>query len=363
MQKDDLKLVVFDNMKEMGEKVNQWLNVMLKTDTDYVIPVKAIRFNNGEGKVQIDLKVWDANVFVLSDVHNYGVTYMLHGREREMSPDEHFQDVKRVISAISGNASQLSVLMPMLYQSRQHRRREGESADCAIALQELERFGVKRVITFDAHDPNIGNALSRMSLNNFYPTSAVLKKLLEENGDNLGDIIVIGPDKGAMERAKRYAYMLECESSVYEKERDTTQVVDGKNQILKHQYDGGDVRGKDVIVVDDMIDSGQSMLDVAYDMKRRGAKNVYLTSTFALFTKGICGMDDAYQEGYFDKLYVPNLSYVPEEFKEREWYSDVDMSYDTADIIKRMHEHEMMRTTKMEQEDLKPYVRKRQYKG
>ena len=248
-----------------------------------------------------------------------------------MSPDEHFEDIKRVISATSGHASKINVVMPLLYQSRQHKRRGNESLDCAIALQELERIGVNNIITFDAHDPSICNAIPRLPFENFYPTHTILESLIDY--EDIKDILVISPDMGAMERARYYADMLGCDVGVFYKRRDLSKVLNGKNPIVEHMYMGANPEGKDVIIVDDMIASGGSMIEVAEHLKNKGAKNIYLIATFTLFTEGVDKFVEAFDKGLFNKLYTTNLSYIPEKIKELEWFNDVDCSKYLALII------------------------------
>lgn len=331
MARDDLGIIVLENAKEFGEKLQKNLNKIRNNDENYIIPITSSRFNNGEGKVIIGSSVREKDLYILCDVGNYSITYNMHGKEHEMSPDEHFQDIKRVISATSGHACKINVVMPLLYQARQHKRRGRESLDCAIALQELERLGVTNIITFDAHDPNISNAIPRLPFESFYPTHTILSKLVKQ--EDIDNLLVVSPDMGAMERARYYAEMLQCDVGVFYKRRDLSKVVNGKNPIVEHVYMGADVKDKNIIIVDDMIASGQSMIEVATELKARGAKNIYLVATFALLTEGIEGFMKAYQEGIFAKLYSTNLSYVPDTVKSQEWYCDVDCSSQLATII------------------------------
>ena len=326
-----MKLVIMNNVSELGNKVNKHLQELNKTNTDYKVKMVSDRFSNGEGKVSIKESVNGTDLYILSDVGNYGISYMMHGREHFMSPDEHFEDIKRVIAATSGHASKINVIMPLLYEARQHKRRGNESLDCAIALQELERIGVDNIITFDAHDPSICNAIPRLPFENFYPTHTILEELIEN--EDIKDLLVISPDMGAMERARYYADMLGCDVGVFYKRRDLSKVVNGKNPIVEHMYMGADVKGKDVIVVDDMIASGGSMIEVAEHLREKGARNIYLIATFSLFTEGTDKFVQAHEDGLFNKLYSTNLSYVPEEIKNNEWYVDVDCSKYLALII------------------------------
>ena len=335
---NDLKLVVFDNAKELGEKVNLSLEKIRGIKDEFIIPITASRFSNGEGKVKIEETVRDKDLYILSDIGNYSINYDFHGMKHFMAPDEHFQDIKRIISATSGHASKINVIMPMLYQSRQHKRKGRESLDCALALQELERIGVSNIITFDAHDPNVVNAVPNLSFDNFYPTNIIIDAL-EEN-EHIDNMIVVSPDMGAMERARYYAGMLGCDVGLFYKRRDLTKVVNGKNPIVEHVYLGSDVKDKNILIVDDMISSGTSMIESAQNLKNRGAKKIYLVATFALFTEGIEKFNEAYNEGIFTKLYVTNLSYVPEEIKSKEWYTEVDCSILLARIINKLNKKE-----------------------
>lgn len=334
----NLKLVVLPNAKFLGEKVDKNLKEINNSDSTYIVPITSDRFSNGEGKVKIEETVRDKDLYILSDIGNYSINYDFHGMKHFMAPDEHFQDIKRIISATSGHASKINVIMPMLYQSRQHKRKGRESLDCALALQELERIGVSNIITFDAHDPNVVNAVPNLSFDNFYPTNIIIDAL-EEN-EHIDNMIVVSPDMGAMERARYYAGMLGCDVGLFYKRRDLTKVVNGKNPIVEHVYLGSDVKDKNILIVDDMISSGTSMIESAQNLKNRGAKKIYLVATFALFTEGIEKFNEAYNEGIFTKLYVTNLSYVPEEIKSKEWYTEVDCSMLLARIINKLNKKE-----------------------
>lgn len=337
---NDLRLIVMDNISELGDKVKKHLNDMNNNNEDYIIKIINDRFNNGEGKVTIKGSVREKDLYIISDVGNYSITYKLHGHDTYMSPDEHFQDIKRVISATSGHAYKITVIMPLLYQSRQHKRKGRESLDCALALQELERLGVNNIITVDAHDPNIVNAIPNIAFDNFYPTSFILDDLLEEMDDD--NLIVISPDIGAMERARYYADRLKCDVGLFYKRRDLTKVINGKNPIVEHAYMGSSIDGRDAIVVDDMISSGASMLEVAKLLKEKGARNVYLVSSFALFTEGVECFAKAYKEGHFVKLFTTNLSFVPENIKKEPWYHEVDLSILIARIINTLNKKESL---------------------
>lgn len=326
-----LKLVVLNNISELGKKVNKELKKLNDAKRDYIIDISSDRFSNGEGKVSFKESINDSDLYILSDVGNYGISYPMHGKEHFMSPDEHFVDIKRVIAATSGHAERINVIMPLLYESRQHKRRGNESLDCAIALQELEKMGVNNIVTFDTHDPSICNAIPRLPFENFYPTHIILEELIDS--EDILDVLVISPDMGAMERARYYADMLGSDVGVFYKRRDLSKVVNGKNPIVEHMYMGADPKDKDILVVDDMISSGGSMVEVAENLKKRGARNIYLIATFSLFTEGIEKFNDAYKNGLFKKLYSTNLSYVPKEINKTPWYKEVDCSKYLALII------------------------------
>lgn len=338
---NDMKLIVLDNIEELGEKVNKHLKKINKTEEDYIIPITRSRFSNGEGKVSIEGTVRDKDIYILSDVGNYSITYNMHGFKQHMAPDEHFQDIKRVISAISGQASKITLVTPLLYESRQHRRKSKESLDCAIALQELERLGVDHIVTFDAHDPNVSNAIPLLPFENVFATNEILNDLIDN--EDIRNLLVISPDTGAINRTRKYADILKANVGFFYKRRDVTKLVNGKNPVVEHSYLGEDVKGKNIIVVDDMIASGDSMIDVAKSLKMRGANHIYFIATFALLTEGPDIFIKAYEDGLFDKLYSTNLSYVPKEIKEKEWYHDVDVSKKIAKLIDNMNKKESLK--------------------
>ena len=336
----NLKLIVLENIKELGKEINEDLKKIRKDDSNYMITVKEDIFSNGEGKVKIEDTVRDKDIYIISDVGNYDITYNMRGIVHHMGPDEHFGNIKRTILALSGYQEKITLIMPLLYQARQHKRKGRESLDCALALQELEHLGVNHIITFDAHDPNVSNAIPNLPFENFYPTNTILEDLLTK--EELKDILVISPDMGAMERARYYAEILDSDVGVFYKRRDLSRVVNGKNLIVEHTYMGKDVKDKDVLVVDDMIASGSSMLEVGKMLKEQGARKVYFIATFSLFTEGIDAFDKAYLDNIFDKLYTTNLSYIPKEFKEKPWFHTVDCSMNIALIINALHNKESL---------------------
>lgn len=344
MRKNDtLRLIVLDNCKEFGTKVNENINILRDNDKMYIVPHCLSRFSNGEGKAKIEDSVRDKDVYIISDVGNYSQSYIMHGMEHHVSPDEHYQDIKRVISAASGHASKINLVMPLLYQSRQHKRKSRESLDCAIALQELEQLGVDNIITFDAHDPNVSNAIPKLPFENIYPTYTIVDTLVEQEKSEIANLLVVSPDMGAMDRARYYADILGTDVGAFYKRRDLSKLVNGKNPIIEHVYMGANVKGKNVLVVDDMIASGGSMIEVAQELNLRGAKNIYLAATFTLLTEGPEGFIKAYKNGIFNKLYSTNLSYVPDKIKNEEWYVEVDCSMQLAQIIHTLNNKDSLK--------------------
>ncbi len=342
MSKSNLGILVMDNFKEFGEKVQKHLEKIKGTDEKYLIHFDATRFANGEGKITLKDSVREKNLFILSDVGNYGLEYNYHGKKHILSPDEHFQDIKRAISATCGHASKISVITPLLYESRQHRRKSRESLDCAIALQELERLGVKNIITFDVHDPNVCNSIPNLSFDNFYPTNTILEHIIQNKPEIFNNTLIVSPDMSAMERARYYAEIIGCDVGVFYKRRDLSKVIDGKNPIVAHVYMGTDVKDKNIFVVDDMIASGGSVLEVAKELREKGAKEIYLVSTFSLFTEGIEKFKKAYENGLFNGLFTTNLSYIPAEFSSLEWFNVVDLSEMVAVIIDKLDKRESL---------------------
>ena len=331
---ENLKLIVFENCKEFGEKVDKTLQELTGVKESFIIPINEVRFNNGEGKVVINESVRKKEIFVLSDIGNHSITYKMFGYFNHKSPDDHFQDIVRCLCAIRNQSSSVSLVMPLLYSSRQHKREGRESLDCAVALQTLMEKGVKNIITFDVHDSNVQNAIPCSSFDNFYPTNIILENFISNEEVDNDNLLAVAPDNGAIKRTNFYANMLGCKlGGHFEKQRDIYKVVDGKNPILKHEYIGRDVKDKDILIVDDMIASGESMIDVAKELKSRGARKIFLMSAYSLFTKGIEVFDKAYEDGLFTKLYTTNLSYVPKEALEKPWICQADCSNYVAKII------------------------------
>lgn len=339
-EKNDLCLIVMDNCYDLGAKINEKLKRLYKTTKDFRVKLKIPRFNDGEAKAELLESIRGKDVYIISDTHNYNCTYEMYGMMNHMSPDEHFQDIKRVILAIMGHAKSIKVIMPLLYASRQHRRKGRESLDCALALQELEKLGVDNIITFDAHDPNIANAIPTLAFDNFYATYDMLKQFLKNEEGELETTLVVSPDTGAMDRARFLADILKVDVGLFYKRRDLSKIVNGHNPIVAHEYLGKDVKDKTIIIVDDMIASGGSMIDVAENLKKRGAKRIYFFATFALFTKGIEIFESAYEKGLFDKIYATNLNYVPNEIIKKEWFTEVDCSTYLSEIIHALNNNE-----------------------
>lgn len=302
----------------------------------FLVNCNCTRFANGEGKAQLCATVRGYDIYIIADVGNYNCKYNLFGMEHPMSPDDHFQDIKRTIAAIAGKAKHLTVIMPMLYEGRQHKRQSRESLDCAIALQELANLGVDNIITFDAHDPRVNNAVPLKSFENLHSSYQIIKALLKTEKDleiNKSKMLVVSPDEGAMERALYYASILGLDLSLFYKRRDYSTVVNGKNPIVKHEFLGDDVTGKDVLIIDDMLSSGESILDIARELKKRKANRIFIAVTFALFTEGIEEFEECYKQGIFNRLYGTNLTYRREELLQKPWYVDVNMSEFLAHLI------------------------------
>ena len=302
----------------------------------YIVECKCPRFSTGEAKGLILESVRGYDLYILADVFNYGVTYQMYGQTVPMSPDDHYQDLKRIISALGGKARRITVIMPMLYEGRQHRRFSRESLDCALALQELANMGVCNLITFDAHDSRVQNAVPMSGFENVRPTYQMIKALLREYPDiqiSPEHLMVVSPDEGAMARSIYYSSVLGIELGMFYKRRDYAHMVNGRNPIVAHEFLGDNVSGKDVIVVDDMISSGDSMLGIAEDLKKLGAARIFIFSTFGLFCNGLSGFDEAYEKGHIERVFTTNLIYRQPALLERPWYTEVDMTKFLAYII------------------------------
>lgn len=336
-KKGDLSLIALSSINSLGEKVNENLKKIRKTDKNFIIPIEETRFNNGEGKIKINSTIRDKDVYILSDIGNHSITYPMYDYINHKSPDDHFQDIKRVIYAIRNHSKANSVIMPLLYSSRQHRRKGRESLDCATSLQDLVNLGVKNIITFDVHDIDIQNAIPNSSFESFYSTKEIIEDLLDKEDLDFRNMFVIAPDSGAVSRANLYANLFKCNMGFFRKERDTSIIVNGKNPIIKHQYVGPNFEGKNVLVVDDMLASGESILDVAMQAKTLKAEHVYLVVTFSLFTNGIEKIEEAYQKKYFDKIYTTNLTYFNKEYQNKPWLEVSDCSLKIAQVIDNLN--------------------------
>ncbi len=346
-----LGIVALEGCKALGEKVDHYL-VGWRTEREnahseslafkgyqrdsYLVQTKVPRFGSGEAKGVILESVRGTDLYLLVDVANHSLTYSLCGHPNHMSPDDHFQDLKRIIAAVGGKARRITVIMPFLYESRQHKRSSRESLDCAIALQELVGMGVDNIITFDAHDARVQNAIPLNGFETVQPAYQFIKGLLSHVKNLTIDsdhMMVVSPDEGGMSRAIYIANVLGLDMGMFYKRRDYTRIVDGRNPIVAHEFLGTSVEGKDIIVVDDMISSGESVLEVAAALKKRKANRIFICATFGLFTNGFAKFDLAYEEGTIDNILTTNLVYQPAELLERPYYIDCDMSKYIAFII------------------------------
>ena len=302
----------------------------------YLINMDFPRFGTGEGKAALNQTVRGYDIYILCDVFNYGVTYKMYGQTVPMSPDEHYANLKRAISAIEGKAKRVSVIMPMLYEGRQHKRSSRESLDCAMMLQELNSMGVENFITFDAHDPRVMNAIPLCGFESISPAYQVIKaadKNIPDIKIDKDHIMIISPDEGGMSRCIFYSTVLGLELGMFYKRRDYSRIVDGRNPIIAHEFLGDNIEGKDVIIVDDMISSGESMIEVATKLKELKAKRIFIFSAFGLFCNGLDGFDKAFEEGLIDRIFTTNLIYGTPELQKREWHVRVDMSKYLSYII------------------------------
>ncbi len=340
-----LSIISMRGCEAITERIDGYLK-RFRTYEDidtYVTHATCPRFGTGEGKCVINETVRGHDVYIICDVFNYGVTYKMYGMEVPMSPDDHFQDLKRIIAAMGGKARRVTVVMPMLYEGRQHRRSGRESLDAALMLQELVNMGVSNIITFDAHDPRISNSIPLAGFDDVQPTYQMIKALTRAVPDvslNKFDTVVISPDEGGMSRCMYYSSVLQLDLGMFYKRRDYSRIVDGKNPIVAHEYLGRDVNGKDVIIVDDMIASGESIIDVATNLKKQGAKRIFVFACFGLFVKGLEVIDQAYEDGVIDKVFTTNLVYSHPGLMDREWYWQVDMSKYVSLLIDTLNHDE-----------------------
>ena len=353
-----LGIIPLASCQSMGEKVDHYLAKWRREresehkstiafsgyqKDSYIVDMKVNRFGSGEAKANIKESVRGDDIYLLVDVCNYSLTYKLFGQVNHMSPDDHYQDLKRIIGAISGKAKKITVIMPYLYESRQHKRNSRESLDCAIALQELTNMGVSNIITFDAHDPRVQNSIPLNGFETVQPAYQFIKGLLRNEPDlkiNSDNMMIISPDEGGTDRALYLANVLGLNLGMFYKRRDYTTVVDGRNPIVAHEFLGDSIEDKDMMIIDDMISSGDSIIDVARELKRRKARKIFLTATFGLFTNGLDKFDKAYEEGLFDRLITTNLIYQPPELLEKPYYINCDMSKYIALIIDTLNHDE-----------------------
>ena len=347
----NLGILALESSKEMGQRVNDYIvewrqersrmeapasSIAGYSKDSYLIDCVCPRFGSGEAKGLIRESVRGDDLFLLVDVCNYSLTYKVCGQVNHMSPDDHYQDLKRIIGACASTAHRINVIMPFLYEGRQHRRKKRESLDCALALRELSDMGVSNIITFDAHDPRVQNSIPLNGFDNFFPTYQFLKALVKEVKDFKLDndhLMIISPDEGAMSRAVYFSNILGVDMGMFYKRRDYSTVVNGKNPIVAHEFLGDSVEGKDVVIIDDMISSGESMLDVARQLKERKAGRVFVCTTYGLFTDGVAKFDEYYEKGWLDRVITTNLNYRIPELLDRPYYIEANMSKYLASII------------------------------
>ena len=369
-----LKLVALPSAERMARRINDYLvefrrsihNDKVKKDpafqgyieSNYLTHVSTPRFGTGEAKAQFRESVRGKDLFILVDVCNHSITYNMNGYTNHMSPDDHYQDLKRVIAACNGKAHRINVIMPFLYEGRQHKRNGRESLDCAFALRELKDMGISNFITFDAHDPRVQNSIPLSGFDNFTPPYQFIKALLNSEQDLIVDkehLLVISPDEGALDRAIYFATVLGVDTGMFYKRRDYSTIVNGKNPIVAHEFLGDNVDGKDIIIIDDMISSGGSMIDTAKQLKSMNARRVFICCTFGLFTDGLRAFDAAYEQGYFDKVVTTDLTYLPPEFYSRPYFIEADMSKFIASVVDFMN-HDASMTNIMATTDKIHYV-------
>ena len=350
-----LGLIPLKSCEDLGKKVDAWLVEWRKEresehkttiafagyqKDSYIIGAKTPRFGSGEAKGELTESVRGDDLYIMVDVCNYNMTYTMNGLKNHMSPDDHYQDLKRVIAAVGGKGRRINVIMPFLYESRQHKRTGRESLDCAMALRELVDMGVENIITFDAHDPRVQNAIPLKGFETVQPIYQFIKYLLKNEKELEIDsyhMMVISPDEGGMGRAVFFANVLGLDLGMFYKRRDYTKIINGRNPIVAHEFLGASVEGKDVIIVDDMISSGESMLDTAKELKRMKARKVFICTTFGLFTGGLKKFDEYYENGIIDRVLTTNLVYQTPELLSKPYYINVDMSKYIALIIDNLN--------------------------
>ena len=371
-----LALIPTESCIEMGEKVDHYLakwrgrrehdhlnDIAFKdyAKDSYIIKPYTPRFGSGEAKCVINHSVRGYDVYIMVDVTNYSLTYSLCGHTNHMSPDDHYQDLKRVIAAIGGKARRITVILPFLYESRQHKRTSRESLDCALALQELIAMGVDNIITFDAHDPRVQNAIPLKGFDTVQPAYQFIKGILKNVKDikiDADHLMIISPDEGATGRAIYMANVLGVDMGMFYKRRDYSTIIDGRNPIVAHEFLGSNVEGKDVLIIDDMISSGESMIDTARELKKRKANRIFVVSTFGLFTNGLASFDKAYEEGLIYRVVTTNLIYQTPELLSREYYISCDMSKYIAYIIDTLNHDSSISDLLNPYDRIKNYVKK-----
>ena len=350
-----LEIIAMDSAKDLARGVDSYIVQSRKAEISkfafdpsiqgyqrdtYLGHARCPRFGTGEAKAVLDDSIRGKDLFLITDVTNSSITYRMNNCVNHMSPDDHYQDLKRMIAAAAGKAKRVNVIMPFLYEGRQHRRSSRESLDCAFMLEELYNMGVDNFITFDAHDPRVANAIPLNGFDNYTPPTPFINALFDHEKDMIIDkehLVVISPDEGALNRSIYFANVLGVNTGMFYKRRDYTRIVNGKNPIVAHEFLGDNIDGKDVIVMDDMISSGESMIDTARQLKEMNARRVYICCTFGLFTNGLKAFDNAYERCYFEKLVTTNLNYRPSELLERPYYVEADMTKFLADIINMMN--------------------------
>lgn len=373
-----LKIVAMGNCKEIGEQVNQIITARRKealadsrkpdymtadySNENYLVDFECPRFGTGEGRAIINESIRGSDLFIIADTVNYHETYTMRGSRTQMSPDDHFMDLKRIIMACSGHPRRITVIMPYLYEGRQHIRLINESLDCAQALQDLVAMGVETIITFDAHDSRVQNAIPNNSFDNFFTSYQFISTVLEQTPDlqvNSEHLMIVSPDEGGMRRAVYYAGQLGVDMGMFYRRRDYSRLAGGENPVVSMEFLGNSVAGKDVIIVDDMIASGKMVLEAARELKKRGVARVIICVTFGLFSNGLANLDKAYADGLFDNIYTTNLCYCPQELLDKPYYHNVDLSRYIGLIIDMLNHdisvNDIMDATKRIQELLEQH--------
>lgn len=336
----DLGIIALDGAKDIANKIDEYIMKWRRGNLTYIIGSETPRFQSGEGKAHLLSSIRGKDLYIIVDVTNHSIEYSMYGETTKMSPDDHYQDLKRVISAVGGKAHKITVIMPFLYEGRQHKRSSRESLDCSVMLRELENMGVDTIITFDAHDPRVQNAICLSNFENVSPMFQFVKSLIENVPDLVIDsehLMIVSPDEGATQRAIFLSSVLGVNMGMCYKRRDFTRVVNGKNPIISHEFLGESVEGMDVIIVDDMISSGESLLDVAKQLKDRGARRIIAISTFGLFTNGLQIFDEAYNDGLIYRILSTNLIYQTNELISKEYYISVPMESYIAALIDNLN--------------------------